>query len=182
MTPDLSTRHPEIRFADALAELRREIEARRRTYPDWIARGRMNQAEADYQLALFEAIAADVERYARFVATRQLAERTHEYTWYQRREALRREADYRGRIYPRWIDEGRLEQAEADRRTAALDAIADLYDDGFDWHARNGRRIFLGHEATTPAEREAQAEWHTHYTTVMQARGDMAADQQELFA
>lgn len=181
VTPDLSTRHPTVSFADALDELRREIAARRRTYPDWITRGRMTQAEADHQLALFEAIAADVERYARFVSTRQLAPPAHKFSWHQRREALRREADLRARIFPEWIAKGRLEQGEADRRTSILAAITDLFDDGFDWQPRNGHaRIGFGTDPVTPAEREALAEWHDHYTTVMQARGLMAPAQEAL--
>lgn len=180
MTPDLSTRHPAVRFADALDELRRELAARRRTYPDWITRGRMTQAEADHQLALFEAIAADIERYARFVSMRELAPPSHAFTWRQRREALRREADLRARIFPEWIAKGRLEQPEATRRTAILAAIVDLFDDGFDWHARNGLRILLDATPATAPEAEAQAEWWDHYTTVMQARGLMAPAQEAL--
>lgn len=180
MTPDLSTRHPGVRFADALDELRRELAARRRTYPDWITRGRMTQAEADHQLALFEAIAADVERYARFVSTRQLAPPAHKFSWHLRREALRREADLRARIFPEWIAKGRLDQAEADRRTAALAAVADLFDDGFDWHASNGLRVLLDVTPTNAAQAEAQGQWWAHYTTVMQARGLMAPAQEAL--
>lgn len=186
MTPDLSTRHPQVRFADALAELRREVEARRRIYPDWITRGRITQAEADHQIALFEAIGADVERYARFVQTRTLptrilAARAHPFTWHQRREALRREQALRATAYPDWIAKRRLEQAEATRRNHILAAVTDLFDDGFDWHPRNGARaILFAHEPATAAEAEGQAEWHDHYRTVMQARGLMPADQKEL--
>lgn len=180
VTPDLSTRHPGVRFADALAELRREVEARRRTYPDWITRGRMTQPEADHQLALFQAIAADVERYARFVSTRDLAPPSHAFTWHQRREALRRETDLRARIFPEWIAKGRLDQAEADRRSTILAAIVDLFDDGFDWHARNGLRIIFDATPATAPEAEAQGEWWDHYSTVMQARGLMPPAQEAL--
>lgn len=179
--PDLSTRYPTVRFADALDELRREAAARRRTYPDWIARGRMTQAEADYQLAILDAIAADVTRRARWAGTgTRLPPAEHSFTWHQRREAIAREMDQRTRLYPDWIAKGRLDQAEAARRIECLRAVADLFDDGHDWHARNGLRIFLGHDPATAAEAEAQAEFWQHYTTVMQARGLMPPAQEAL--
>lgn len=37
----------------------RELKFRRRAYPRFVADGRMNQAKADRQIALMEAIAAD---------------------------------------------------------------------------------------------------------------------------
>lgn len=35
---------------------------------------------------------------------------------------LRRELSYRERVYPRWVQEGRLDHAVANRRNAALHA------------------------------------------------------------
>lgn len=37
----------------------REVKMRRRVYPRWVAEGRMTQADADYQIHVMEAIAAD---------------------------------------------------------------------------------------------------------------------------
>ena len=37
----------------------REVKMRRRVYPRWVAQGRMTQAEADHQIRVMEAIAAD---------------------------------------------------------------------------------------------------------------------------
>ncbi len=182
MTPDLSTRYPEVRIADALEELRRERAARARTYPNQIQLGRMTQPEADHQLALIDAIADDVTRYGRFIATRRQEKAGHNFTWHQRRAAIARELDQRARLYPDWIVKGKLDQAEADRAVARLSAVADLFDDGWDWHARNGLRILLGATPTNAAEAQAQDEWRTHYRTVMQSRGYMADDQKELFA
>lgn len=182
MTPDLSTRYPEVRIADALEELRRERAARVRTYPGQIQLGRMTQPEADHQLALIDAIAEDVTRYGRFIATRRMEKATHEFSWRMRRAAIARELDQRARLYPEWIAKGKLEQAEADKATRRLCAIADLFDDGWDWHARNGLRVLAHQTPATAAEAEAQDEWHTHFRTVMQARGYMPADQKELFA
>ena len=37
----------------------REVKMRRRVYPKWVANGRMTQAEANHQIQVMEAIAAD---------------------------------------------------------------------------------------------------------------------------
>lgn len=37
----------------------REVRMRRRVYPRWVAQGRMTHAEADHQIRVMEAIAAD---------------------------------------------------------------------------------------------------------------------------
>lgn len=47
-------------WADRVAVLAREIAYRRRVYPNWVAAGRLKQAEADYQLHVLEAIFADL--------------------------------------------------------------------------------------------------------------------------
>lgn len=181
MTPDLSTRHPAVRFADVLDELRRERDARRRTYPGMVQLGRMQQAEADHQLAIVDALIDDVTRYARWAGTGQpLPAATHKFNWHQRRAAIARELDYRARIYPRWIETGRIDAADAARNTERLTALAEIFDDGFDWHARNGLRIFHGYDPQTEAEHEAQQQWFTHFTTVMQARGLMPPAQEAL--
>lgn len=180
MNPDLSTRYPEVRVPDALDELRRERAARRRTYPQQVQLGKMTQPEADHQIALVEALIDDVTRWARFLTSRQIAPQSHQLTWHQRRAAIARELEYRARVYPQWIALGKLEPAEAEKATRRLSAIADLFDDGFDWHARNGLRILFNATPATSAETEAQTEWHTHYRTVMQARGFMPLDQKEL--
>lgn len=45
--------------AEKRAAAERELKFRRRVYPRWIAAGKMTQKEADRQIALMEAIAAD---------------------------------------------------------------------------------------------------------------------------
>jgi len=45
--------------AEKLAGVERELELRRRVYPNWVGDGRMSRRFADQQIALFEAIAAD---------------------------------------------------------------------------------------------------------------------------
>lgn len=180
VTPELSTRYPEVRVPDALDELRRESAARHRTYPQSVQLGRMTQAEADYQIALVDALIEDMTRWGRFLTTRAPQPAQHTFTWHQRRAAITRELAYRARVYPDWIARGKLEQADADKATGRLSAIADFMDDGWDWHARNGLRILFDVQPATAAEAEAQAEWSDHYTTVMQARGYLPANQKEL--
>jgi len=48
--------------ADKLAAVRREIAMRRRVYPRWVENKRMTQSKADEEIAVMEAIAADIER------------------------------------------------------------------------------------------------------------------------
>lgn len=48
--------------ADKLAAVRREIAMRRRLYPRWVENKLMTQSKADEEIAVMEAIAADIER------------------------------------------------------------------------------------------------------------------------
>lgn len=54
---------PRQSFKDVekLTELKREIRMRHSVYPRWIARGMLTQDEADRQIAILEAVAADYE-------------------------------------------------------------------------------------------------------------------------
>lgn len=45
--------------AEKRAAIKRELKLRRSAYPRWVAAGKMTQKEADKQIAIFEAIAAD---------------------------------------------------------------------------------------------------------------------------
>ncbi len=38
---------------------KREVRMRKRVYPRWVAQGKMTQAQADREIAIMEAIAAD---------------------------------------------------------------------------------------------------------------------------
>ena len=44
---------------EKVAELRREIATRRRVYPSWINRGRIDRETADHRVAVLEAILLD---------------------------------------------------------------------------------------------------------------------------
>lgn len=50
-----------ITFRDKLTECRRELGLRRRVYAKWVAAGRMKQHDADWKIAVLEAIADDYE-------------------------------------------------------------------------------------------------------------------------
>lgn len=50
--------------AEKAKAARREVGLRRRAYPRWVDRGTMKQPQADREILLMEAIAADYERLA----------------------------------------------------------------------------------------------------------------------
>lgn len=154
-------RFPGISWADCRAEVERENSYRQRTYPDRVSSGRMTQADADYQIAIFAAIAGDIDRMAHVGADRPMA--THAYSWNERRQALGREIDMRDRFYPDWIASGRLPQERADRQLLAIRAILWRYDCGFDWRPSNAvldltAAELIGGAKRTPQQEETWAE------------------------
>lgn len=160
--------HPAVSFAAIAAELADETRRRARVYPGMIAKARLGQAEADRLQALIAAIAADLEwarQYPAGVSGAELHDRPA-FTWAEKRAELARELALRARHYPRWIAEGSLTQAEADHRTACLQAMLALYNDGLAWRATPG---------STPEQ--ARAEWRT---TQAALDAEAAASQQEL--
>lgn len=157
----VNQRFPGLDWTDCRAEVERELAARRRTYPDRVASGRMTATESDYQLAIFAAIAADVGRMSHIGPDRP--EATHGFSWNERRAAIGRELDQRDRLYPEWIAGGRLQQDRADRQCLALRAILFRYDEGFDWRPTNGIRDqsaqdFIDGKPRTPQQLETWAE------------------------
>ena len=50
-------------------------------------------------------------------------------TRFEKRRCLEREIAMRRRVYPRWVREGRMTQAEADREIDVMAAILRDYDD-----------------------------------------------------
>ena len=52
--------HSTITTADKLACVQRELAMRRNVYPKWVASGRMKQMAADKEIAVMEAILADI--------------------------------------------------------------------------------------------------------------------------
>lgn len=122
--------HPAVTFAALRAELTREAEARRRTYPGQIDKGRMTAQDAAWQHGVLAAIAQDLEA---VIALQVPALPSCPYSWADKRSALTRELDQRRRFYPGWIAKGRMDQDQASRQIAALAAMLALYNDGLRW-------------------------------------------------
>ncbi|WP_226019741.1 hypothetical protein [Novosphingobium sp. FKTRR1] len=170
-----------IALPEIAAEIAREAAARRATYPAMIARLKMTEQQAAAEYALCAAWSSDLARYADWMnraaprAPIVPVARQHGFIWADRRHGITRELDRRARLYPRWIAAGQLDQAEADQRTARLSALADIYDDGFDWHDSFGTRPPFGRRFArdddhTPAEAEAIRQWWTHVHATLSAR------------
>lgn len=145
---------PGITYAIATAEVERELASRRRLYPDRVDKGRMKQQEADFQIDVMTAIAADTIRMGQ-IGQEETPPATHAFTWFDRRRALERELDLRGRFYPQWIASLRLTQANADRQMDAIKAILWRYDAGFDWQDA---------QLTGDARRTA---WNSHWQAIL---------------
>lgn len=161
-------RHP-VTYADAANEVERELTFRRRTYPDRINSGRMKQSDADYQLAIFAAIGADILRMAHSGPS-ATPDASHAFSWTERRKALERELDYRDRFYPQWIGGGRLTQARADQQRFALQAILCRYDAGFDWTPENpARRMDEMRQHWSYPTGSYFARWYPEHTEPAQA-------------
>jgi hypothetical protein len=162
---------PGLTYADCRAELDRELAQRRRVYPDRVAKMRMTQAEADYQIAIFTAIRDDTLRMERsFTDHPEPVEgqrSTHNFSWADRRRAIERELDYRTRFYPQWIANHRLTQEKADRQMAALKAVLWRYDMGFDWHPSNGVPCSWGSISIEADVEASRTEWRTHYAGII---------------
>jgi hypothetical protein len=145
---------PGITYAAATAEAERELASRRRLYPDRVKTGRMKAEEADFQINVMAAIAADTLRMGQ-IAVEDIPPATHSFSWTDRRRALERELDMRARFYPQWIASLRLTQANADRQVNAIKAILWRYDAGFDWHDA---------PLTGQARRDA---WNNHWQAIL---------------
>lgn len=107
-----------------LAELVREGDSRARVYPDRIAKGRLAQQEADYQQRIWAEI---VDNVAEALGSGSLRVSGMTFGWQEKVDALEREVDYRSRLYPGWVEKGRLDQATADRQLDLVSAARDLY-------------------------------------------------------
>lgn len=143
----LHHRFPAITWRVLAAEMDREISARLNTYPAQVERGRMTQAEADWQLQLARAWREDVERFehrcyplmeGRPAALMSEIPAAHGIAWRPRRAALLRELEQRQRFYPEWVEKGRLTQAGADSRIQGTECLLALYEFGLDWQPANG--------------------------------------------
>lgn len=164
MTEPAHFRFPHITWAAIRTELARELASRRAAYRDWVAKARMTQEEADWQLAVIEAIGMDAARFeacrSKFPVTNPLTRPSgHRFTWAERRAALLRELDYRARLYPDWIRKARLTQADADRQCACLEAMLALYEEGLDWTPANTVMPAFASLTPTHEQQASRDEW-----------------------
>jgi hypothetical protein len=186
--------HP-VTIDQVAAELLREEDQRRSFYPGRVEALRMTQAEADHQMALIAAWREDLARiaalraraaadYATFLMTGSWpaipsTPPAHGLDWRTRRSGLARELRMRDRVYPDWIAGGRMTRDQADHRIACLSALAETYDDGWDWTASNGGPPGLAILATDDTTRAAALEWESHMAEIMARR---APDRQKEMA
>lgn len=174
-----------IPLAAIAAELAREAAARRRTYPALIDKGRLTTRDAEFEHAALAALAADVALMmappAPCPALGGLpliplpSEATHGQSWQARRDALHRELDRRARLYPGWIDTGRITAADAAHQTACLEALLTIYDEGWGWTPpREYPPLSQGWTVAMHQARDAdwQAAWSTTRTAA--TRGQTA--------
>lgn len=165
--------YPAVSFAQLQRELADEARRRRETYPGMIAKGRMTPEEADYQHQVLAAIAADLEGVIAFPSSRpetggmetpqgsniSPVDPLPTLSWAEKRNALTRELTYRARLYPVWIAKGTLTEAEAAHRTACLEAMLALYNEGLAWRSSTGHRTHFGTDPASPEIRQAREEW-----------------------
>ena len=148
---------PNVTYSQLRAELQREADYRRRTYPQMIAKGNMTQAEADWQQAIIAAIAQDLEA---VIARADHGTRLHPFTWHEKRAALTRELAQRARLYPGWIAKGNMTAEAGHHQRDCLAAMLAIYGEGWGWRAANGVPPGFGEVDPTPQQIASQAEWH----------------------
>jgi hypothetical protein len=171
-----SRRFPAIGFRQLRVELAREREQRARLYPQRVDQGRMTAADANRELEVIAAIAEDLDRMAAIGITPPAS---NWFSWHDRRAAIDRELRWRRQQYPQWIESGRLGAADAEHRIACLEAIGDVYDEGFDWRASNGALPDWATLEPDPAANQARHEWDAHWLEVEARR--RPPEQEELF-
>jgi hypothetical protein len=154
---------PQLTYADVAAELKREAEQRARVYPDRVAKGMMQAAEAEYQRTIWRAIIADMEGDMRNEGD---ATPRHSFSHAQRVTALQRELDMRRQYYPGWVAKSRMTQAQADTRIAAIGAMLYRYQCGFGWRTADGLAWYQDDVAPTKADR---TEWRDYWNAVSPA-------------
>jgi hypothetical protein len=162
-----SARIPGVTLQQLAAEIDRELGSRAALYPKRVDAMRMTQAEADAQIAIARAWRADVARIAawRAGAAERWARKCaggeygafpapeHGIDWRTRRQAVERELELRARFYPDWIASGRLAPAAAAHQVACLEALREIYDEGWDWPGDTTSPDWSAHYAAVEARR-----------------------------
>lgn len=150
---------PQVTYAQLRAELQREAEARRRTYPQLVAKGRMTEAEAAHQHAILAAIAQDLEAVIALTPAHPEPVEGPSFSWFDKRACLQRELAQRARFYPGWIAKGNMTAPAGAHQVDCLKAMLAIYGEGWGWRAANGFPPAWGEESPTPEQAEARAEW-----------------------
>jgi hypothetical protein len=131
----LSPGHPGV-YAfddrDMLAELDRELDARRRTYPGRIAKGGMTPAEAEREIAVMADLREDLAavlawRLAGPNGCLPLPRANARFGHEDKLHVLRREIHMRRTFYPQWVGKGRLSANAARAQLHRLEAVQARY-------------------------------------------------------
>ena len=174
IAPCILARFPGITWPALIAEAQREADLRRTTYPRLVAKGRMRQADADFQTAVMAAIAGEVAA-SMSVGTHAPDPR---FSWADRLRVLRREVDMRLKVYPDWIRKGRIALGTARQQSAALECLLALYEEGWAWQPANGTSPAWGKPHPTAAQQASRTEWRDTWTQI-EARRDAQNDNQQ---
>lgn len=113
-----------------IAELERELEQRRRHYPDRVRKGDMTQEDADYRTAILAEIRADMNvafhpKPWTVPTGMNLVE--PQFPWAAKVKELERTLAARDRHYPVQVRKGELTEADAAAQLDALRHVRDLY-------------------------------------------------------
>lgn len=125
--PPVRGNPPDSFWPDLRAELVDELQRRRATYPGLVLKGRLAAALADRELRAWAAIARSVGAALGDDAAAVPA------TWAEMVHSLRREIALRRKMYPLWVDQGRVDAHEAARRLDLVETWHDLL-----WHECGG--------------------------------------------
>jgi hypothetical protein len=93
-------------LSDAIKEVSRELKMREWMYPTWVSQGRMTREDCDQKIASWENVLRLLEHGE---GDREAA-----------LQEIRREVEYRNRVYPRSIQSGKLNAETASRQMKRL--------------------------------------------------------------
>ncbi len=127
----------EVPLNKRIAEVRRELDQRRRHYPQFVIRGRMTELEADLETRMMATVLEDLEALQRREETGiwampgmgdQVPEpiAVHE-AWERKIRSLRREIQIRRNTYPRKVEQGRMTADDARKWLERLEAVHWMY-------------------------------------------------------
>lgn len=125
-----SHRVPGPTFAQVHAELQQLARDRARFDPELVRKGNLTQGQARDRMEIVRAMMADIDRICSRAGT---CTEQHSFPWAARRRELQQELHARRRTFAQRIRAGDMDQATADRRNLALQAMLAVYEEGWDW-------------------------------------------------